>query len=286
MSALEVIRTGPLALVQDLGRPGLAHIGVSHSGAADRSAHRLANRLVANPAGHATIEITLGGFAARVLGGSIDIAVTGADATPAVDGVPFGTNSIRRIHPGQVVSLTAPAAGMRSYLAVRGGIAVDPVLGSRSHDTLSQIGPPPLSPEDLLPIGQPAEDFPEVDVAPVVPIGIGPVELRLIRGPRQDWFTDPDSLVRTGWTVSERSDRVGVRLAGAGITHRQPDRQLPSEGTTRGAVQVPPGGQPVILGADHPVTGGYPVIGVMLDADTDRLAQLRPGQPVRLRWVR
>lgn len=286
MSALEVLRTGPLALIQDLGRPGLAHIGVSRSGAADRSAHRLANRLVANPAERATIEITLGGFTARVLGESVDVAVTGADAAPAVDGVPFGANSIRRIHPGQIISLAAPATGMRSYLAVRGGIDVAPVLGSRSHDTLSQIGPPPPRPGEVLPIGEPADGFPEIDLAPVMPISAGVVELRLIRGPREDWFIDPDALVRAEWAVSDRSDRVGVRLVGPGLTHRQPGLQLPSEGTTRGAIQVPPNGQPVILGADHPVTGGYPVIGVLLDADTDRLAQLRPGQPVRLRWVR
>lgn len=285
MTALEVLQTGPLALVQDLGRPGLAHVGVSRSGAADRSAHRLANRLVTNPAGRATIEITLGGFAARVIGGSLDIAVTGADAVPSVDGTPFGINSVRRVHEGQVISLAPPAVGMRSYLAVRGGIDVEPVLGSRSYDTLSHIGPPSLRISDRLPIGLPADGFPEVEVAPVGPIAGGAVELRLIRGPRDDWFTDPDALVRTEWTASERSDRVGVRLTGPPLTHRDAGRQLPSEGTLRGAVQVPPGGQPVILGADHPVTGGYPVIGVVLDADADRLAQLRPGQRVRLRWV-
>ena len=109
--------------------------------------------------------------------------------------------------------------------------------------------------------------------------------LRVIGGPRQDWFADPAALLAADWVVSERSDRVGVRLEGAALTHRRPEQQLPSEGMTRGAVQVPPNGQPVILGADHPVTGGYPVIGVLLDADTDRLAQLRPGQRVRLRWV-
>lgn len=285
MTALEVLQTGPLALIQDLGRAGLAHVGVSRSGAADRAAHRLANRLVANPADRATVEITLGGFAARLIGGSIDIAITGADTVPSVDGMPFGTNSIRRIHDGQVISLAMPATGMRSYLAVRGGIDVGPVLGSRSYDTLSRIGPPPPRPGDLLPIGEPADDFPEVELAPVIPIGAGAVELRLVRGPRADWFNDPDALVHNGWAVSERSDRVGVRLTGAALTHSHPERQLPSEGTTRGAVQVPPNGQPVILGADHPVTGGYPVIGVLLDADADRLAQARPGQPVRLRWV-
>ena len=285
VTALQVLQPGPLALVEDLGRPGLAHVGLTRSGAADRAAHRLANRLVANPADSATVEVTLGGFAARVIGASVDIAVTGADAHPAVDGIPFGINSIRRVTAGQVISLGVPAAGMRSYLAARGGIAVAPVLGSRSYDTMSKTGPPPLRPGDVLPIGEPGAGFPEVEVAPVGPIGAGAVELRLIPGPRDDWFSDPDALVRTDWLVSERSDRVGVRLLGTALAHHHPERQLPSEGATRGAVQVPPDGRPVILGPDHPVTGGYPVIGVLLDADTDRLAQLRPGQPVRLRWA-
>ena len=286
MTALEVVRTGPLALVQDLGRPGLAHIGVTRSGAADRPAHLLANRLVANPAGHATVEVTLGGFAARVLDGSVDITVTGADAQATVDGVPFGANSIRHVHAGQVISLSAPISGMRTYLAVRGGVAVTPVLGSRSYDTMSGLGPPPLRPGDVLPVGQPTAGFPEVELAPVAAVGTGPVELRLVRGPRDDWFRDPDALVRSDWVTSDRSDRVGVRLMGPALDQLRPQRQLPSEGATRGAVQVPPNGQPVILGPDHPVTGGYPVIGVLVDRDTDKLAQLRPGQPVRLRWVR
>lgn len=285
MTALEVLASGPLALLQDLGRPGLGHIGVTGSGAADRAAHLLANRLVANPAGHATVEITFGGFAARVLDGSIDIAVTGADAGALVGGVPFGANSIRRVHAGEVISLGTPTAGMRTYLAVRGGIAVTPVLGSRSYDTLSAIGPSPLRAGDLLPIGEPSTGFPEVEVAPVAPVNTGTVELRLVPGPREDWFSDPDALVRTDWVTSDRSDRVGVRLAGPALTQRRPGRQLPSEGTVRGAVQVPPNGTPVILGPDHPVTGGYPVIGVVLDEDTDRLAQLRPCQAVRLRWA-
>ena len=286
MTSLEVVGTGPLALVQDLGRPGLAHIGVTRSGAADRHSHRLANRLLANDADRATIEITLGGFSARILGGDLDIAITGADARPAVDGIPFGTNSIAHIRAGQVISLGAPHTGLRSYLGVRGGIAVNPVLGSRSSDTMSGIGPVPLQPGDVLPIGEPARHFPELELAPVAAINDGPVELRVIPGPRDAWFIDPDALVRTTWVASDRSDRVGVRLIGTPLEHRWPARQLPSEGVLRGAIQVPPNGQPVILGADHPVTGGYPVIGVVTDADTDRLAQLRPGQPIRLRWSR
>lgn len=283
---LEVLGTGPLALVEDLGRPGLAHIGVTRSGAADRHSHRLANRLLVNDVDRATIEITLGGFTARILGGDLDIAITGADAHPAVDGIPFGTNSIARIRDGQVISLGAPHSGLRSYLGVRGGIAVDPVLGSRSYDTLSGIGPPPLRPGDLLAVGDPTDRFPELEQAPVAAITGGLVELRVTPGPRDNWCVDPDALVRTAWVASERSDRVGIRLVGPALEHRWPGRQLPSEGAVRGAIQVPPDGRPVILGADHPVTGGYPVIGVVVDADTDALAQVRPGQSVRLRWSR
>jgi biotin-dependent carboxylase-like uncharacterized protein len=286
VTILEVVGTGPLALVEDLGRPGLAHIGVTRSGAADRYSHRLANRLLTNDGDRATIEITLGGFSARILGGDLDIAITGADAHPAVDGIPLGTNSIARIRDGQVISLGTPHTGLRSYLGVRGGIAVDPVLGSRSYDTLSGIGPPPLRPGDVLAVGEPADRFPELEQAPVAAITGGLVELRVTPGPRDDWCVDSDALVVTAWAVSERSDRVGVRLTGTALEHRWPGRQLPSEGAVRGAIQVPPDGQPVILGADHPVTGGYPVIGVVTDADTDRLAQLRPGQPIRLRWSR
>lgn len=286
MPTLEVLSPGPFAVIQDLGRPGLAHLGVGRSGAADRGAHRLANRLVANPDDRATVEATLGGFAARVRGGDVDIAVTGADADPAVDGIKFGTNSIHRVHDGQVITLGVPRSGLRTYLAVRGGIDVEPVLGSRSYDVMSDIGPAPLRLGDRLPIGEHSDGYPELDQAPVAAITGDVVELLAVPGPRDGWFVDPDALVHTEWVVSDRSDRVGTRLVGRPLQHCYPDRQLPSEGTTRGAIQVPPNGLPVILGPDHPVTGGYPVIGVVIDADVDKIAQVRPGQTVRLHWAR
>jgi biotin-dependent carboxylase-like uncharacterized protein len=285
-ATLEILRTGPLALVEDLGRPGLAHMGVGRSGAADRRAHTLANRLVANPGDRATIEVTFGGFSARVRGSDVAIAVTGADTDPAVNGVPFGTNSIHYAHDGEVISLGPPHTGLRSYLAVRGGIDVSPVLGSRSYDVMSSIGPLPLQAGDVLPIGEHTDDFPELDQAPVAAIRNDVLELRVVPGPRDDWFIDPDVLIRTNWQVTNRSDRVGMRLIGMPLEHRWPDRQLPSEGATRGAIQVPPNGFPVILGPDHPVTGGYPVIGVVTDEDIDKVAQVRPGQTVRLHWSR
>lgn len=286
MTTLEILHTGPLALIQDLGRVGLAHLGVTRSGAADRRSHTLANRLVANPDDRATIEVTLGGFSARVRGGDVDIAVTGADPSPKVGETMFGANSIQHVRDGEVISLGVPQSGLRSYVAVRGGIDVRPVVGSRSYDVLSAIGPLPLQPGDVLPVGEHSEEYPEVDQAPVAPISERIVELMVVPGPRDDWLTDPDALVHTVWMASDRSDRVGMRLEGRPLTHRNPGRQLRSEGATRGAIQVPPNGLPVILGPDHPVTGGYPVVGVIADEDIDKVAQVRPGQHVRLHWSR
>ncbi|TXH17094.1 MAG: 5-oxoprolinase/urea amidolyase family protein [Mycobacterium sp.] len=288
-ATLEILKTGPLALVEDLGRPGLAHMGVSRSGAADRRSHALANRLVANPNDRATIEVTFGGFSARVHGGGkegVAVAVTGADADPSANGIPFGTSSIHYAHDGDVISLGAPHTGLRSYVAVRGGFVVDPVLGSRSYDVMSAIGPRPLQVGDMLTIGEHTAEFPELDQAPVAAIAEDLLELLVVPGPRDDWFVDPDALVHTEWIVTDRSDRVGMRLNGRPLQHRWPDRQLPSEGATRGAIQVPPNGLPVILGPDHPVTGGYPVIGVVADHDIDKVGQIRPGQHVRMHWSR
>lgn len=286
MPTLEILHTGPLAVIQDLGRAGLAHLGVTRSGAADRRAHALANRLLANPDDRATIEVTMGGFAARVRGGDVDVAVTGADAHPAVGSRLFGANSIHHVRDGEVISLGVPESGLRSYLGIRGGIDVSPVLGSRSYDVLSGIGPPPLRRGDVLSIGAPTDDYPALDQAPVAAITGQLVDLLVVPGPRRNWLADPDALVHTVWTASDRSDRVGMRLQGRPLTHRDPVRQLPSEGVTRGAIQVPPNGFPVIFGPDHPVTGGYPVVGVIIDRDIDNVAQVRPGQQLRLHWSR
>lgn len=135
-------------------------------------------------------------------------------------------------------------------------------------------------------MGKHTADFPELDQAPVAAIVEGTLDVLVVPGPLYDWFSDPDALVRTDWVASDRSDRIGMRLSGPALEHRRPDRQLPSGGATRGSIQVLPNGLPVILGPDHPVTGGYPVLGVVADRDLDALAQVRPGQHVRMRWSR
>src|ERR1700712_2449456 len=213
MTTWEILSTGPLALVQDLGRPGLAHLGVTRSGAADRRNHALANRLVANPDDRATVEVTFGGFSVRLSGSAADtVAVvwTGADTNPAINGKPFGTNSIAHARPGDVITLGRPVSGMRSYLAVRGGIDVPPVLGSRSYDVISALGPAPLRDGDVLAVGTHPVAYPELDQAPVAAVEAGVVELSVVPGPRDDWLIDPDALVRTDWVGADRSDRGGM----------------------------------------------------------------------------
>ncbi len=281
---LRVLAPGPSCLVEDLGRPGASGLGVGRSGAADRGALRAANRAVGNPEGAAALEVTLGGLRLVVLDAPAWLCVTGAPCPVEVDGRAVGSHGLLGLRPGQVVALGPPPYGLRSYVAVRGGLAVPEVLGSRSRDVLAALGPEPVVEGDELPVGEPRLPFPGVD-ALVPPPDPGPVALRVVRGPRDDRFVDAEALVATSWTVSERSNRVGLRLSGGVLAHRDPTRQLPSEGMGRGAVQVPPSGEPVLLLADHPVTGGYPVLAVVVDADVDRAAQLRPGQGLRFRWA-
>ncbi|MEV6656680.1 biotin-dependent carboxyltransferase family protein [Nocardia fluminea] len=270
-------RVGPLATVQDLGRRGWFDSGVGQSGAADRGSLRLANRLVGNPEDFAAIEALLGGLALRA-DGHLTVAVTGAPAPATVDGTPVGHASVLELDEGQVLRLGLANSGLRTYVAVRGGIDVAKVLGSRSRDTLSGIGPEPLAVGTQLPVGPAPRTLPTVEFAPV-PLPPEVLTVRARPGPRADWFTDPDQLFRGSWTVSADTDRVGARLdrAEGPPLVRSIGRELPSEGVALGSVQVPPSGQPVVFLADHPITGGYPVIAVVLDADVDRVAQARPG---------
>jgi biotin-dependent carboxylase-like uncharacterized protein len=278
---IEVLHPGPLSLVEDLGRTGRAALGVGRSGAADRASLRLGNRLVGNAEGAAGIEVTFGGLAVRFVRPAT-IALTGAPCTVTVDGGrPVGVNAPASVAAGTTLRMGAPATGLRTYLCVRGGVDVQPVLGSRSTDVLSGIGPPPLVPGMLLPVGPPPPQRPLVDVAAVAEPSEQPV-LRVVTGPRADWFDDNSlsALCATAYEVSLRSNRIAVRLRGPAL-RRTVEDELPPEGLVPGAVQVPPDGQPVLFLADHPVTGGYPVIAVVRDCDVGAAAQLRPGQQVR-----
>ncbi|MFC0863258.1 biotin-dependent carboxyltransferase family protein [Sphaerimonospora cavernae] len=289
MAELEVLATGPLTTVQDLGRPGRAHLGVGRSGAADRGALRLANRLLANPEGAAALEVTLGGLRVRAHGHLV-IALTGAPCPAAVTDASgrnriIGHQSVERLPDGATLWLGVPSQGLRTYVAVRGGLDVPEVLGSRSTDTLAGLGPERPSPGALLPVGPPPRTHPLVDLAPLpwsAPGRLGELVLEVLPGPRAGWFR-PGALrvlCAEPYAVTADSDRVGIRLSGPRL-ERARDGELSSEGMVPGALQVPPSGRPTLFLADHPVTGGYPVIAVVRDRDVDRAAQARPGQRVR-----
>jgi biotin-dependent carboxylase-like uncharacterized protein len=275
-----VLDPGPLTTVQDHGRRGFAHLGVPRSGALDAAAASYANRLVGNPEDAAVLETTLGGVTVQV-DGPTAVAVTGAPAGVAVDGRPRPFAEVVRLRAGQTLVVGPAASGLRSYLAFAGGVDVEPVLGSRSTDTLSGLGPSPLAAGTRLPLGEPVADPHDVDV-PVVHRHPEEVRLRLAPGPRLDWFA-ADALARltgSAYTVTPHSNRVGVRLDGPPLP-RAVDTELPSEGLVLGAVQVPASGRPLVFLNDHPTTGGYPVVGVVAPDDLARCAQLRPGATVR-----
>lgn len=281
-SRLEVLEPGPLTTVQDGGRAGLAHLGVPPSGALDRPSARLANRLVGNGEDEAVLECTVAGPVLRVVGGAgALLCVTGAPAPVRAAGRAQDPGVAVWVPAGSVLQVGAATAGLRSYLAVRGGFAVDPVLGSRSYDLLSGLGPEPLRRGQLLPVGLPSGEVPAVDVVPLACLG-AEVLLPVSLGPREDWLEPAavELLTSARWTVTPDSNRIGVRLHGPRLPRRRQE-QLPPEGLVTGSVQVPANGQPVLFLADHPTTGGYPVLAVVDPGALSAVAQARPGTTVR-----
>jgi biotin-dependent carboxylase-like uncharacterized protein len=284
-AALTVVRAGALTTVQDLGRVGAAHLGVPRSGALDPPALRLANRMVGNPEGAAGLETTVDGCAVRP-SHPVVVAVTGAPCAVRAGGRPAAWGAPVLVPAGAVLEVGAAVGGLRAYVAVAGGVAVPEVLGSRSTDLLSGLGPPPLAVGTELPVGPRYGPSRSADALPY-PGPVAELVLPLAPGPRDDWFTPRAlrTLVTGSYAVSPDSNRIGLRLLGPPL-ERAKEGELPSEGMVLGAVQVPPDGRPVIFLADHPTTGGYPVIGVVPAASLPGAAQSPPGTPVRFVLVR
>lgn len=280
MTILEVLRTGPLCLVEDLGRPGRAGEGITVSGALDRRSFMQGNRLLGNDIGAPGLEVLLGDLSVRP-DRDVLVAVTGAWCPLTVDGevVPFGTPV--PVHRDAVLALGRPERGLRSYLTVRGGlIPAGEFGGSWSRDTSSGIGPDPVRVGDRLPVGTQRGGTPmDATVLPAIHPP-GDVSLRLTPGPRPDLLdaADRSLLATTAGVISSDSDRVGLRINGFQLRTTSSDA---SEALPLGAVQAPPGGELIVFLADHPTTGGYPVIGVVDLQDLDVLAQCPPGQRLR-----
>ncbi|MDF9749952.1 5-oxoprolinase/urea amidolyase family protein [Arthrobacter sp. ES3-54] len=298
---LRIVSPGIQSLIQDLGRHGHSGLGVSAAGALDRASLRRANRLVGNAPGAAgietvAIETVAGGLKIQAVADQV-LAVTGAPSALSIESAPDSAGetwhrAVLMATPfalldGETLSLGAPQSGFRSYLAVRGGVDAALVLGSRSTDTMSGIGPAPLAAGEVLAAGGEAESgvvgAPELQ--PDYP-GAGVTVLDVVPGPRADWFDQAalDSFTAQDWSVLPQSNRVGMRLDGTPL-QRSRQGELPSEGTVAGALQVPPEGLPVLFLADHPITGGYPVIAVVVDSQLDLAAQVPIGGKIRFRWA-
>lgn len=266
-----------MTTIQDLGRRGYAHLGVTRAGALDDRAAALANRLVGNDESAAVLEVMFGGFEMRATAGRW-VAVTGAPCPVILEGRSRGHSQAEWLPAGATLRLGPPSTGVRSYVAVAGGIAVEPVLGSRSTDTLAWVGPPRVADGVELPVGPPLGP-PVGHDTPRTPTR-GP--LRISPGPRDDWFGADavDRLCEATYVVEPESNRIGLRLGGPPLTRIRAD-ELASEGMVHGAVQLPPSGTPVVFLADCPTTGGYPVIGVVHEDDLWQCGQLRPGEEIR-----
>jgi biotin-dependent carboxylase-like uncharacterized protein len=279
---MEVIRPGLLDLVMDLGRPGFRAQGVPEGGAADAPALILASRLVGNADRAAGLELLLRGPALRFPEGG-RVALAGADMQARLDGAPAPHGRMLEIPPGGELELGQATSGLRAYLAVAGGIDAPLVLGSRSTFFPGGFGGwrgRALKAGDRLPLGTAPAASKGVCLAPVRE---GP--LRLLPGPQLAGFADGalKTLTAAEFRVGADSNRLGLRLSGPALEYA--GSELASQAVLPGAVQVPPDGQPIILGWDGPVTGGYPVIAGIIAADLPRLAQFRPGDALRFSFA-
>lgn len=282
-----VEKPGLRTTMQDAGRAGWAHLGVPRSGAVDALSRRLANGLVNNDDHAAVLETTLSGPALR-FGDDCVVAVTGAPCPVHIDDEPavFGTSLL--VRAGQLLRIGRAAIGLHTYVATAGGFGAELVLGSRSTDTLSGLGPPPLAAGDRLFTelaingGQPAVGgLADAGLLRFVLDG-GRRPVRVLPGPGAEWMTREaaELLYSSDFVVARASDRVGVRLEGP-ILRRSREGEADTEGMVSGALQLPGDGAPIVLLADHAVTGGYPVVGVVATVDLPLVAQARPGTPLR-----
>ncbi|MCC5786388.1 MAG: biotin-dependent carboxyltransferase family protein [Phycisphaerales bacterium] len=294
---LRIIRPGPCSLVQDLGRPGSAHLGVARSGAADTLSLRAGNRLVGNEDNAAAIEMTLAGLHASFdTDSTVCLSGAGGDAL-LLDAHAKAMRRVKLLEPtrigaGESLRIGPLKGGARGYLCIAGGVCTATELGSRSTHAASGIGGlggRALDTGDCLPIGTDAAR-PARRIAPQARERLLAMplcrELRVTPGPHAELFDQDamETLVSEAFRVSRAADRVGVRLEGTKIPTLDPGA-IDSEPMLAGAIQVTPDGTPIILMPDGPTTGGYPVIGVVIGADLPALGQLRPGDEIRFSAV-
>ena len=275
-----IVERAGLTTVQDYGRPGWAHLGVPHSGAVDRGSFLLANRLAGNKRSAAMLE-TSGGLSLRAAA-VVTVVITGADTDAYINDQPLAHCKATLVHPGDTIRINRVLDGMRCYVAFTGGVNGSAQLHSLSHDSLSQIVPMPLTVGGEIALGATYHSATSLDV-PIVPRRAP--RLSLHPGPHHSLLTleQRHGLATRQWIIAQDSNRIGVRLTSDAL-HRNEFPELLSLPLVRGAVQLTPGGELVVMLADHPTTGGYPVVGVLASDDVDDIAQRPSGTPVVLGW--
>lgn len=285
--ALEVLRPGPRSSLQDLGRIGLRALGVPVAGALDRLGLALANALAGNPPDMAALELTLSGPRLRVAADSVRFAVAGPARIERIgrDGATrrLAPDRSWRLERDDILDIGPIEGAAVAYLAVAGGFAVAPLLGSHATHLAAGLGPlggGPLGPGPLPLCRDRAGPGPEHAAAAPLPYGAGPI--RLVAGPQRDAFTDAAwaRLMTEPYRIGLRSDRMGMRLEGPPLAHRA-GADIPSDGLVAGCVQVPGDGQPILLLAEHQTTGGYAKIATAISADLPRLGRALPGTALR-----
>ncbi len=279
---------GPQTTVQDLGRRGSLRVGIPPSGPMDREAFVLANRLVGNADDAAGLECT-------VIGPRIEfaderwVAVTGADMPVTLNGAPVPRWASFEVEAGDVLRLGAARSGVRGYIAVSGGIATPPVLGSRSTYLRGQLGGfegRALRKADCLPLGPASGGAPAEIHEEMIPDYTVEPAVRVVLGPQDDRFSRRGiaALFDAPYEMTQQSDRMGARLRGARIEHTR-GHDIISDGVPLGGIQVVGDGQPIVLLADRQSTGGYTKIGAVCSFDIGRVCQVKPGQRLRFRQV-
>ena len=280
---IRIVKSGPMTLVQDRGRFGFQKLGVSVSGAVDIDSFDLGNLLVGNDRDTACLEVLLGGLEIEFSGDSV-IAVTGAESDVTIDGVPISLGVSYYVHSDARLELGRATVGLRTYIAVSGGIDIPQTLGSRSTHIASKIGGVDgrsLVAGDELNLGEPGD---------LVASGLllegettscpsGEISVRIMIGPQDDEFSDAgiESLLNSSYVVSDQSNRQGLRLEGPAIESKSRRYDIVSDAVVNGSIQVPGDGKPIILLADRQTTGGYAKIATIATVDLPRLGQATPG---------
>ena len=288
MTELVIQACGPGTTIQDQGRFGWQKYGLGPAGAMDRPAQAMANALVGNGAGAAVIELALAGARLVVEGGSCRIALAGATMPVKIDGTTIAPLTAVTVQAGQTIEIGTARSGQFGYLAVAGGFALPPVLGSMALHMKAAVGGlegRAFRAGDRLPLLLSAPSGPDLAAARAIDTPDGPI--RVLLGPQDDHFTTTGlaTFLSAAYTITPNADRMGIRLTGAKIEHGPKGYNIVSDGIATGAIQVPGNGEPIVLLADRQTTGGYPKIANVISADLGRLSQMRPGASFRFAQV-